>query len=85
MGNSQVPLQFIESIFVLSPFITQLLSLGGQEILKGDHLFFLINALMVMVCHSKIYLLSQPAHAGEAARQKFMIQLLQVTGSHYFT
>lgn len=81
--NSQVPLHFIESIFVLSPFITPLLSLGGQEISKGDHLFFLINALMLVVCHSKLYLLSQPAHAGEKARQKFMIKLLKVTASHF--
>lgn len=82
--NSQVPLHFIESIFVLSPFITPLLSLSGQEISKGDHLFSLINALMLVVCHSKLCLLSQPPHAGEKASQKFMIKLLKVTDSHYF-
>lgn len=51
---------------------------------KGDHLFFLINALMLVVCHSKLYLLSQPPYAGGKASKKFMIKLLTVTASHYF-
>lgn len=69
MGELQVPLHFIESIFVLSLFITLLLSQGGQEISKGDHLFLLMKALTPVVCHSKLYLLSQPSHAWEIANQ----------------
>lgn len=69
MSELQVPLHFIEPIFVLSLFITLLHSQGGQEITKGDHLFLLMKALMPIVCHSKLYLLSQPSHAWEIAKQ----------------
>lgn len=51
---------------------------------KRDHLFFLINALMLVVCHNKLCLLSQPLYAGGKASEKFMIKLLKVIASHYF-
>lgn len=51
---------------------------------KGDNLFFLIKALMLVVCQSKFYLPSKPPYAVGKARKKIYDQIAQSHGFSLF-